>query len=153
MSTQCVQRRRQLLTYHLVPWRCVTFYVAVALTLIPLVLAATGDTVGHLCQAVVFGGLGAAAIFRPRITLSGDDVIRRDLLTQSVPRSDVAAVHVGRRLVNFVDRGGAPVLIAVSGWTRLQLLEMGEVLNVPVYDYRTWLGLSQAGRGKRLLRR
>jgi hypothetical protein len=151
MATLDGQDQRQVFIYRLVPLRCVTFYLAVALTAIPLGLAATGDTVSHLCQAAVLGLGGAAALLRPRVTLTCADVIRRDLLTRSARRSDVAAVHVGRRLVKFVNNSGEPVLIAVSGWTRQQLLEMGEVLNVPVYDYRTWFGLGQADRGQPLL--
>jgi hypothetical protein len=142
------------LVFRLKPFHRTMFYdiYVVAIPLGFVITAISQQSVGRLYAAVVSASLGAALMYVPRVTITADRVIKRDLRNRSAPRSAVAAIHVGRSYVKFVDQRGRTVLYALSGWTKEQLLDMSDGLGVPVYDYRTWYGFCQAGQGRLLIR-
>jgi uncharacterized protein (DUF58 family) len=133
------------------PLRQVLFWLGIVLAVVTLII--TDRSVSFVLLAVMIAAIGLVGTSTLKLTFTADEVIVRGPPTRRAPRSRITVIHVWPTTVAFVDKDDQRVIVTNSGWSKAQLVQMGEVLHVPVYDHRTLLGLSQKATGKLMQRR
>lgn len=69
----------------------------------------------------------------------------RDL---EVPRNDVRAIHYFTMVISFRGPDDEPFMRIGCDYTLRQMRTVAELLGVPLYDHRRWLGLREARIGR-----
>lgn len=65
-----------------------------------------------------------------------------------VPRNEVRAIHYFPRVISFRGPDDEPFMRIDSNYTLSQMRTVAELLRVPLYDHKRWLGLREAGMGR-----
>jgi hypothetical protein len=99
-------------------------------------------------------GVGVVGWFRlrsVRLEIS-ESVVRATqgwyLPERQVARSQISAIHYFPRTISFRGPDQKPIMKIAPGWTMRQMLEVADLLGVPLYDHRRWLGLRSATMGR-----
>jgi hypothetical protein len=125
-----------------IPWRADVGWVLMVL-LVAVAYVALLHVVPWFLVAIPIGRMIVMMWLSRRvwIAVTGDQlqVLEGSADVWSVPRAQVAAIHVGRRgasRVEFVDRTGAPLVTAPLMYSARQIARIGDVLAAPVIDHR-----------------
>ena len=65
-----------------------------------------------------------------------------------VPRNDIRAIHYFPRIISFRGPDDEPFMRIDSNYTLSQVRTVAELLRVPLYDHKRWLGLREASMGR-----
>jgi hypothetical protein len=130
-------------------WRQPEIYVWLAVIgyAIATMTGRRAHVVGPLVVIGVIVVLEVWAQVRVRITVTESQVLVSDMLGRgSMARGDLASIHVfPRSWESFYDKAGYRAMRSGPYWTRSQLLDLAEKLEVPLIVHRRrWLGFGPA---------
>jgi hypothetical protein len=95
-------------------------------------------------------GLGGLLAWRLGIKVTADQVIFLDLMAVSrkASREDIGSIHIYSTGISLLDDDERTLLRVRRQFTKEQLQSVAELLSVPLYDHRTWLGLWSSDVGR-----
>ena len=103
--------------------------------------------VGPLLIAVV----GWARLRGVRLEITESVVRARQgwyLPERQAARSEISAIHFFPSVISFRGPDRKPIMKIAPNYTLRQMLDVADVLAVPLYDHRRWLGLRKISIGR-----
>ena len=67
---------------------------------------------------------------------------------KQVDRSEISAIHYFPSVISFRGPDRKPIMKIAPNYTLRQMLEVADVLAVPLYDHQRWLGLREVSTGR-----
>lgn len=139
-------------TYRSPPWRRQDGWLSIVLACVFLGLAVGlhGQALPGILGGVIWLGLGVVFAWRLGIRVTPDQVIFLDFMAGSrkVAREDISSIRIYSGGVAMVDDYDRTLLRVRRQFTKEQLQSVAELLSVPLYDHRTWLGLWSSDVGR-----
>jgi hypothetical protein len=104
--------------------------------------------------AFFFGAAIAAARLAATRLVITDSEVRYDqgwfLRSRKAQRAQIRSIRQFAWYLGFLGSDGKSVLWVAGHWKMSQLTHMAEVLDVPLFDHRGWLGLRSVKKGRRV---
>ena len=139
-------------TYRSPLWRRQDGWLSIVLACIFLGLAVGlhGQALSGILGAVICLGLGVVFAWRLGIRVTPDQVIFLDVAAGSRKafRDDIGSIHIYSASVAVFDEFDRTLVEVRRQFTEEQLQSVAELLSVPLYDHRTWLGLWSSDVGR-----
>jgi hypothetical protein len=143
-------------TYRTLPWRRADGWalLAIACVFFACIFVLPKQALAGILGVILALGVEAVVVWRSVLTVTPDELTYLDMIgpVAHAPRERIKSIRIFSYWTCALDDDGNTLLRIRGGFTRGQLLNLAELLSVPLYDNRKWLGLSHSNQGTEVTR-